>query len=137
MSTVGAPQFELRIWVSRADYNTLSPATFNFGTQFDGSSNTSLFGYADIVPPNNVACGLGNSGNTLAPPWGTLNSNGNFSTFYESNQFLEMGVNLTAFGIDPSDIPGVDVCDIPFENAMYKSRASSSFTAQLKDFNGP
>ena len=73
----------------------------------------------------------------LAPPWGTLNSGGNYSTFYERNQFLEMAVNLSAFGIDPSDIPDVDICAIPFENVMFKSRPSSSFTAQLKDFNGP
>jgi gliding motility-associated-like protein len=137
-STNTAPIIELRIWISRYDFNNISPATFNFGTQFDGSSNSSLYGYVDVIPLNpNVGCGLSNPSNTAAPPWGTLNSGGGYSTVYEKYQFAEFGINLTAFGIDPADLEGIDACDTPFSSILYKSRTSASFTSSLKDFNGP
>jgi gliding motility-associated-like protein len=137
-STTAEPIIELRIWVSRVDYNNISSVSFNFGTQFDGSSNSSLYGYADVIPFNpNVGCGLSNPDNTVAPPWGTLNSGGGYSTFYEKYQFAEFGINLTAFGIDPADLVDIDACDTPFSSILYKSRASASFTSSLKDFNGP
>ncbi|MEL6926555.1 MAG: hypothetical protein AAFO94_21110, partial [Bacteroidota bacterium] len=53
LSTNSAPQFQLRIWVSRNDYNTLTPTNFSFGANFDGDNNSSVYGYADITPPNN------------------------------------------------------------------------------------
>jgi len=131
------PDFQIRIWISRNDFNNITPSTFTFGTGFDGASATSTYGYAEILSPANSACGVTNNNNSLAPPWGTINSSGAYSTFYQSNQFTEIAVNLTDFGIDPRLIPAIDVCDIPFSSGMFKSRASASFTAQLNDFTGP
>ncbi len=141
-STNGAPEIELRIWVAQSDFQNTSPTTFSFGSEFDGGTNNSNFGYADILPPNNgiYSCGLGNPSTTFAPPWGTLNSNGNYSYNYEGGQFAEFGLNLNAFGIDPSVVlsSGAGIsCDIPFSAVLFKARASQSFTAQLKDFAGP
>ncbi len=139
MSTNNAPEFELRIWVKKTDFQTVNPAGFTFGNNFNGANNGAQYGYADIVAPsgNSFGCALGNSGQTNAPPWGTLDGGGDYSEEYEANQFLEMGLNLTAFGIDPSIIPGMEVCDSPFSNVVFKTRSSNSFTAQLKDFSGP
>ena len=107
LSTNNPPSFELRIWVSKQDFQNVTPATFNWGAEFNGVNNTALFGYAQIDPPpgNAFGCAVGNSGNTLGPPWGTYDSNGNYSQYHEANQFLEMGLNLTDFGIDPAIIP--------------------------------
>ncbi len=139
MSTNGAPTFEVRIWVRRFDFQNIDPATFDFGPNFDGSSNSSVYGYADIVPPigNEFGCGVTNEETWVAPPWGTLSSGGNYASFYESGQFVEIGLNLFEFGIDPQVVEGMDGCDLPFSNILFKSRASNSFTAQLKDFSGP
>ena len=141
-STSEDPEIELRIWTSRQDYLNVNPKNFNFGAEFDGSANNSIYGYADITPPANgiYGCGLSNTTTTFAPPWGTLNSRGDFSYTYDKYQFVEIGINLKAFGIDPAlsiNYDGTNNCIIPFSGIMFKSRASSSFTAQLKDFAGP
>ncbi len=139
MSTTSAPEFEVRVWVSRDDYNNVNPATFDFGAEFDGAANSSQYGYADIVPPtgNGFGCALGNPDFSEAPPWGTLDPGGDFSDVYHNNQFLEMGLNLTEFGIDVAIVNDGNSCELPFSNVVFKTRASNSFTAQLKDFSGP
>lgn len=141
-STTNAPVLGLRIWVSRYDFVNTDPATFTFGNEFDGDGNGAVYGYADIEIPANsfYGCGVGNSGFSPGPPWGTLNTSGNFSAFYEANQFVEVGLDLTVFGVDPVLLyadDGTSFCELPFSNIIFKSRASSSFTAQLKDFAGP
>ncbi len=141
-STTNAPVLGLRIWVSRYDFLNTDPVTFTFGNEFDGDGNGAIYGYADIeIPPNSLyGCGVGNASFSPGPPWGTLNTSGEFSSFYEANQFVEVGLDLTVFGVDPvllySD-DGASLCDLPFSNIIFKARASSSFTAQLKDFAGP
>ncbi len=139
LNTVATPTFELRIWVSRKDYNLVDPATFDFGLEFDGATNNSKFGYANIVAPsgNSFGCAVGNNKQTPGPPWGTIDANGNYSANYMANQFMEITLNLSDFGIDPAKIDLIDACTSPFNNVLFKARASSSFTAQLKDFNGP
>ena len=84
-------------------------------------------------------CGLSNPDFSSSPPWGTLNSSGEYSLLYEKYQFVEVGLDLTAFGIDPLLLYSFEAseCDIPFNSVLFKSRASQSFTAQLKDFSGP
>ena len=141
-STNQDPNIELRIWVSRNDYQTITPVNFNYGTQFDGASTASNFGYAEILPLNasSVGCGLSNSAGSAAPPWGTRDPGGNFTFVYDRYQLVEIGVNLNALGIDPSlsvNYDGTNACIIPFSAIMFKARASQSFTAQLKDFSGP
>ncbi|MFK7810142.1 MAG: hypothetical protein AB8F74_20210, partial [Saprospiraceae bacterium] len=102
-STVNAPVLGLRVWVSRYDFLNTNPVTFNFGNDFDGDGNAAVFGYADVEIPLNTffGCALGNNSFSPAPPWGTLNTGGDYSNSYESNQFVEIGLNLTVIGIDP------------------------------------
>ncbi len=136
------PEMELRIWVSEDDYTNANPQTFTFGNEYDGAGPGSPYGYANILPPVTgiYGCGVGNPSTTFGPPWGTLNSGGNYSFTYEDNQLVDIGVNLNAFGIDPAlalNYPGSNPCEVPFSAIVFKARASSSFTAQLKDFAGP
>jgi hypothetical protein len=44
---------------------------------------------------------------------------------------------MSSIGIDPAYIGGLDPCNFPYHTFMVKTRASASFTAQLKDFAGP
>ncbi len=139
LNTNNVPDFELRIWVRRFDFNNANPTTFTFGNGFDGASNGSQYGYADILPPlgNEFGCGVTNQKNWSGPPWGTLDDHGDHIFSYSPGQFVEIGLNLYDFGIDPQLITGFDACDLPFSNLIFKARASASFTAQLKDFSGP
>src|SRR5690606_12163199 len=43
-------KIEARIWVKRTDWQNITPATFNWGTLFDGSGAGSEYGYASISP---------------------------------------------------------------------------------------
>ena len=56
---------------------------------------------------------------------------------YEVGQYMEFGVNLTKLGLDPVTLLGGNPCGMPFRSIMVKTRASTSFTAALKDFVGP
>jgi len=136
------PQVEMRLWVSKADYDNVTPAgAFNWGPDFDGAFNGSPYGYASIIPDNlSNACGIVNmdNENPATPPWGALGTKTNsYITNYNDFAFFEVGINMTAFGIDNSTILGADPCEFPFNTFMVKTRASASFTAQLKDFAGP
>ncbi len=143
-------KIEARIWVSRADWQTVVPTSFNWGTAFDGSGSGSAYGYAAISPNTSGAfyTGLGSSNNTWAGPFGlVLQDNslaftnpGPASTTngkYIANQFIEFSVNLTKLGLDPVTLLGGDVCGTPFNRIIIKTRASASFTAELKDFVAP
>ena len=132
---------EMRLWVSYSDYTTINPANFTWGPEYDGAFNGAPYGYASIIPNNgNDACGFVNldGQNPAAPPWGTLNTkNNSYKTSYAPFSILEVGINMTAFGIDHASILGSDPCDFPINTFMVKTRASASFTAQLKDRAGP
>lgn len=129
---------ELRIWVSKNDFNNITPTTFNWGASIDGSGNNSTYGYAQIIVPASTVFSSGSTATVTAPPWGTLtNANAAYSTTYPSGGLAEVGLNLTALGIDPSLISGGNPCDPPFTRVMVKSRTSASFTSSLKDFAGP
>jgi len=56
---------------------------------------------------------------------------------YAKDQFMEFSVNLSKLGLDPVTLLGGDVCGSPFNRLVVKTRASSSFTAELKDFVAP
>ncbi|HUM65463.1 MAG TPA: T9SS type A sorting domain-containing protein, partial [Chitinophagaceae bacterium] len=49
----------------------------------------------------------------------------------------EFSVNLTKLGLDPVTLLGGDICGTPFNRIIIKTRASASFTAELKDFVAP
>jgi hypothetical protein len=55
---------------------------------------------------------------------------------YRARQFMEFSVNLSKLGLDPL-VNGNDPCILPFRRILIKSRASTSFNAELKDFVGP
>ena len=129
---------EFRIWVSRATYNNVTPSGFTFGPDFDGDNNSSIYGYASIVTSASDIFSSGHTTPTAAPPWGTLtDGGGNASSTYYQGSLAEVGLNLTALGIDPSLASGGNPCDAPFSRIIVKTRSSASFTSQLKDFAGP
>lgn len=138
-----APVIDVRIWVSKTTFSTVKPKLFNFGTQIDGMP---LAGYANIVSKsgvNSFGSGLGNfAGNattdeTFATPWGTTNGSG-WSQNYQQLQFVEMGINFTRIGIDPSLYASMSSsCDRIFHSVFFKSRSSNAFSANLQDFAGP
>lgn len=66
-----------------------------------------------------------------------MRGNNQVVTDYLAGQFMEFGVNLTKLGLDPVTLLGGNNCAMPFRRVLVKSRASTSFTAQLKDFVGP
>ncbi len=130
------PTIEVRIWVSQNDFNNASPQNFSFGSQFDGDT----YGYGDVVLlSSQYNCGLSNinpGGNTPGPPWGTINSSKNYTTDYDAEQFLEVGLNLTSIGLDPF-LYSNNICEVPFQSVLFKSRTSGSFSSSLADFLGP
>lgn len=140
-----APIIEVRIWVSRVAFNTLVPALFNFDTQFDAASGTSPYGYASIVSKaGRTAFGAG-AGNytatatdtTYSTPWGTYNTT--WDANYQPLQLVEIGINLTRIGLDPSlySATAAQACGSFFKSIFYKSRSSASFASNLNDFVGP
>lgn len=147
ISGASGPFVETRLWVSRADWDRLngptqgSTPTFQWAGTFDGAFNNAPFGYAGILPlgPDQVCAYLNMPGELpLAPPWGTKNTKTNtWGTNYIPYSVNEVAINLTAFGMDHSSLSGADPCFFPLNTFIIKTRASASFTAQLKDFAGP
>jgi hypothetical protein len=138
-----APVVDVRIWVSQTTWSTITPARFNFNLNFNGA--TPAFGYASIVSKTGAtAFGAGVSNysatpaqdTTAAPPWGTNSAFGGWSTQYQTQQLIEVGLNLTRIGVDPAlyTALGNSACQSLFSNIFFKSRASNSFTSNLKDF---
>lgn len=137
------PGVEVRVWTSRADYTSKTPASFSWGPEFDGAFNNAPFGYASIIPrPGAQVCGFVNDDYQLplAPPWGTRNTKSNiYGTSYSPYSVSEVGLNMTSLGLDNYLIinAALDICTFPWRTFIVKTRASNAFTAQLKDFAGP
>ncbi len=130
---------EARIWVSSTTWQTVIPVAFNWSGQFDGAGSGATFGYASILPKTVGAfyTGLGSVANTWAGPFRVVLQNNSLATTYLKDQFMEFSVNLTKLGLDPANLLGGDVCGTPFNRMVVKTRASASFTAELKDFIAP
>lgn len=128
---------EARIWVHK-DALLLTPTAFNWAGSFDGASAGATYGYAGIVPKTAGAFynGLQSINNTWAGPFKLVLGNQSVVDNYVARQFMEFSVNLSKLGLDPLVRDG-DVCGLPFRRILVKSRASTSFTAELKDFVGP
>lgn len=129
---------EARIWVDRAVLST-SPSGFNWTGTFDGANTGSQFGYAGIAPKTSGAfyTGLTSPANTWAGPFQLVLGDNSIQNNYIAGQFMEFSVNLTKLGLDPVTLLGGNACGMPFRRVLVKSRASTSFTASLKDFVGP
>ncbi|MGK2860770.1 MAG: T9SS type A sorting domain-containing protein [Chitinophagaceae bacterium] len=141
---------EARIWVKKTDWQSVVPASFNWSGQFDGDGSGAVYGYASISPNTLGAfyTGMGSPNNTWAGPFGLVLQDNSLAftnpgpasttnSKYIANQFIEFSVNLTKLGLDPVTLLGGDVCSTPFNRIVVKTRASASFTAELKDFVAP
>lgn len=128
---------EARIWVHK-DALLLTPTAFNWAGTFDGASAGATYGYAGITPKTAGAFynGLQSVNNTWAGPFKLVLGSQAIVDTYTARQFMEFSVNLSKLGLDPLVREG-DVCGLPFRRILVKSRASTSFTAELKDFVGP
>jgi len=129
---------EARIWIDRADL-LINPVGFNWSGSFDGASSGSQYGYAGIQPETAGAfnTGLQSSNNTWAGPFSLILGDNSQLTNYAARQFMEFSVNMTKLGLDNAKIFGGDDCLMPFRRVIVKTRASTSFTAELKDFVAP
>ncbi|MEO6406727.1 MAG: T9SS type A sorting domain-containing protein [Ferruginibacter sp.] len=128
---------EARIWINNASL-LMTPAAFNWGGLFDGANTGSTFGYASITPKTAGAFYTGlQCGNGVWPgPFSLVLQNNAISPAYTAKQFMEFSVNLSKLGLDPGKF-GIDPCGSPFRRVLIKTRASTSFTAELKDFIAP
>jgi hypothetical protein len=129
---------EARIWVHQSALS-MTPTQFNWSGQFDGANAGAVYGYASILPKTAGAfyTGLGSANNTWAGPFQIVLQDNSIAANYGKDQFMEFSVNLSKLGLDPVSLLGGDVCGSPFNKLVVKTRASSSFTAELKDFVAP
>lgn len=134
----GLTDIEARIWIDDAS-RSIVPASFDWSGTFDGAGPSSQYGYAGIIPKygDPFYYGTLNTGPTWAGPFRLARANGSVVTQFAAGQFMEFGVNLTALGLNPSSLMGSTPCGIPFSKVMVKTRTSTSFTSELKDFIAP
>ncbi|THU41387.1 T9SS type A sorting domain-containing protein [Niastella caeni] len=129
---------EARIWIDEASM-AITPVAFDWTGSFEGADNAAQYGYAGIQPKTGdpFYFGTANATTTWAGPFKLVRANNAVLTSYQANQFMEFGVNLTVLGLNPQTLMGVTACGIPFSKVLIKTRASTSFNAELKDFIGP
>ena len=129
---------EARIWVNRAALS-ITPADFAWSGTFDGATSTATFGYAGIKPKTTGSfyIGIESADSSWAGPYSLIRSDNSVVTNYTAGQFMEFAVNLTKLGLDPHTILANIGCDMLIKKVCVKSRASTSFTAALKDFVAP
>ena len=129
---------EARVWVHKSALS-ITPATFDWVGDFDGATTSSVYGYANIRPKTAGAyyTGLQSGNGTWAGPFGFIDGGNNLQTTYTARQFMEFSVNLTKLGLDPITLLGGGACGLPFRRILVKTRSSTSFEAELKDFIGP
>lgn len=129
---------EARIWVHRSALD-MTPEGFIWGGSFEGAGTSAEYGYANIKPLTAGAfyTGLQNSMTTWAGPFKLVLGSNSVVNDYTKGQFMEFSVNLTKLGLDPVTLLGGNECGMPFRRVLVKTRASSSFDAELKDFVGP
>jgi hypothetical protein len=144
-SNAGVEEIGVYIWVSYANYKTITPNNFAFvPNEYYGIMNG--YGYAKVKPQSAnafKAWGSASTDITNSPKWGTNSKsiggspNNYSSTVYAAYDFGEVAIDLTSMGIDPALSVGMDPCSPPFTRVMAKSRSSVSFTSSLQDFSGP
>ena len=129
---------EARIWIDKSSL-LISPVNFSWAGQFDGASAGAQYGYASIKPKTAgiFYTGLECPNNTWAGSFSLIRENNTVVTNYIASQFMEFSVNLTKLGLDPVSLLGGNACGMPFRRIIVKTRASTSFTAELKDFVAP
>ncbi|KAF2341375.1 immunoglobulin domain-containing protein, partial [Flavobacterium tistrianum] len=139
------PLGSVRVWMSSADiasFNSKPDRPFDLTGVFDQGNGAPPYGYAEIKAKGggiltNVFAVVNVTAATLGPPWGTLEgSQASFQDNYKALQFTEFGLNLTALGLDSRNV-NQEPCSNLLGSLIVKTRSSSSFTAELKDFSGP
>ena len=130
---------EARIWVKYSDWLTVAPTGFNWSGLFDGAGSGATYGYASITPntAGRFYTGLQSANSTWAGSFSLVLGDNSVTTTYTTRQYMEFSVNLTKVGLDPVTLLGGNACGMPFRRVLVKSRASTSFTSELKDFVGP
>ena len=136
-SSSSLTNIEARIWIDQSSL-LLNPVNFNWGGQFDGASSGATYGYASITPKTkgDFYTGLQSSGTTWAGPFSLVRQDNSVVPDYIDGQFMEFSVNLTKLGIDPGSYSN-NPCGTPFRRVLIKTRSSTSFTSELKDFIAP
>ncbi|WP_281298500.1 T9SS type A sorting domain-containing protein [Flavobacterium limnophilum] len=145
------PQVRIRVWMDETVFNNydnsapLRPFTIDKATAFEKGTDSGTFGYAAIlenVGATNIFGRVNDNASTLAPPWGSFVGSGpDPVTDFQALQFVEIGINLTAFGLDKKGTQ--DPCSNILGSLMVKTRSSGggpnegAFGSELKDFAGP
>lgn len=126
---------EARIWINSASLS-VTPAAFDWSGKFDGAYSGATFGYASIKPKSDGAyfTGLQSTTTTWGGPFSIVLQDDAVVSDYLAKQFVEFSVNLSKLGLDPATMLAGSDCTMPFSSLLVKTRASSSFTAELKDF---
>ncbi|MBI1780747.1 MAG: T9SS type A sorting domain-containing protein [Sphingobacteriales bacterium] len=130
---------EARIWTDKANL-LKTPVNFSWTGAFDGATAGAQYGYASIGPKNGGTfyTGMECANNTWAGSFSLIRENNSVVTNYTAGQFMEMSINLTKIGLDPlMALLGGNICGLPFKKVFVKSRSSTSFTSELKDFVSP
>jgi hypothetical protein len=139
------PTPSVRLWVhqdSTAAIEAANSVIVFTGVATYGGTDAGLFGYAEIEIPDGAAFARVNGietdpfpTSTLAPPWKTLEGGAAVQDSFVAIQMSETAFNLTAMGLGEALFE--DPCQKLFGWIFFKTRASQSFTAELKDFVGP
>jgi hypothetical protein len=134
-SSSSLSSIEARIWVSQTTYSTVTPVNFNWGGQFDGANAGAAYGYASISPKTagSFYTGLQCNAGISSGPFLLVHQDNSITSGYDARQFMEFSINLSKLGLDPG-VFGNNPCAPPFKRMIIKSRASTSFTSELKDF---
>ncbi|MFM1744122.1 MAG: hypothetical protein RLZZ630_59, partial [Bacteroidota bacterium] len=126
------------------DYNASGQGKFEFTGVFHSGTDAAPFGYAQIRPRATTTCTNGGIFTSITnlntavqgPTWGSLNAqNAAFQTNIQPLQLVEVFINFSEFGLDVA--PYLGPCVNIFGTLAVKSRSSTSFTSELKDFAGP
>ncbi|MCH4553296.1 PKD domain-containing protein, partial [Aestuariibaculum lutulentum] len=152
------PDIRIRVWMSETTFNNYDntwdgrPFNVDKTVAFEKGTDSGDYGYAAINPK---AGGLNMWGRvnddklsdagstTLGPPWGTWQGvKPTAVNSYERYQFVEIGIDLTAFGLDRRG--SEDPCANILGSLLVKTRSSgggpndeTAFGSELKDFAGP
>jgi PKD repeat protein len=144
------PLGSVRVWMKKSDvvvgtFNAKGDRPFDITGVFDGTSGA-LYGYAEIAKKGSYPSDAVNTdifavvnvaADTFGAPWGSLEGpKAQYLDDIEKLQFSEFGINLTAFGLDKKTAQST-ACASLLGTLLVKTRSSSSFTAELKDFAGP
>ena len=122
-------------------FNALPNRPFNFTGTFNSGPITGGYGYAEITPLNQLGCPAyvktnNNTSSIPGTPWGNYAAG---DTSYLDNignhRMLEMGINLSRFGIDKPTITGN--CANVMGSILFKTRVGLGFAGPTYDYAGP